>query len=223
MALNQFFMLSGGAVSPVPCSVRDAIFQNINRTYASKCFMGSNTGFNEVWIFWPSAASTGYCDMAAKVNILENTWDIMPLQRNTWIDVSVVPNPVATNSAGVVYAHEDGNDADTAAMTPSFTTGYFSLNQGEDTMFVDRIYPDFKWGKYGGTSGANLQITVHTAKYPGSTPVTYGPFTVTDATPFISKRMRGRFFALEVSGADMGSFWRFGAVKIRAAPDGRGV
>ena len=222
MTPGQFFTMSAGGVQPMVCPVRDAVFQNINRSYTNSCFAGANTSFNEVWFFWPSAASTGYCDMAVKHNKIENTWDIVPLQRNTWIDVSVIPNPIATNSSGVVYAQESGQDADTVAMTPSFTTGYFTFNEGEDIMFVDRVYPDFKWGTYG-TSGASIQITVYTAKYPGSTPVAYGPFTVTQATPYISKRMRGRFFALGVSGADAGSFWRLGAVKFRAAPDGRGV
>ena len=164
--------------------------------------------------------------MAVKHNKIENTWDIVPLQRNTWIDVSVIPNPIATNSSGVVYAQESGQDADINPISSWFLTGLFSLNNGEDVPFIDRIYPDLKWGEFGGTQGASLQITVYLYKYPNpnTTPKVYGPFTMNETISFISKRMRGgHYVQLKVQSTDAGSFWRWGATKVRWAPDGRGL
>jgi len=225
MGQNSFFVLNGSTVTPLPCSVWDAVFQNINRKYASACFAGTNTGFNEVWFFWPSAASGGYCDMAAKVNVQENTWDISQIQRNTWIDVSQVPYPLATTYTGTIYQHESGADAGSSPMEASFQTSRFTLSEGADAMAFDRIYPDFKWGLYGASPGANIQISVNSYKYSGQIlpSRTYGPFSVTDTTPYISQRGRGKWLDIAVSSSDSGSFWRLGAVGFRAAPDGRGV
>ena len=225
MGPNAFFALNGGTVTPLPCPVWDAVFQNINRSYASACFAGANTGFNEVWFFYPSKASGGYCDMVAKFNTVEGTWDILEIQRNTWIDVSVVPYPIATNFAGTVYAHETGPDADTSPMSAWFQTSRFSLQEGEDAMAFDRVFPDFKWGAYGSSPAANMQVTINSYKYPDQIAPsrTYGPYSMAQPIPYISKRGRGKWFDLTISSSDSGSFWRLGAVKFRAAPDGRGV
>jgi hypothetical protein len=225
MGANGFFSLNGGTVTPLPCAVWDAVFQNINRNYTASCFAGANTGFNEVWFFYPSKKSGGPCDMAAKVNVSEGTWDIVNIQRNTWIDVSAIPYPIATTQTGDIYAHERGPDADMRAMASLFRTSRFSLNEGEDAMAFDRIFPDFKWGTYDSPPDAAMQITINSYKYPGQiTPSrTYGPYPVTQATPYISKRGRGKWFDLTVSSSSWGTFWRLGAVKFRAAPDGRGV
>ena len=97
------------------------------------------------------------------------------------------------------------------------------MSDGQDVASLDRIYPDAKWGEYGGSQNAQIQITISTAKYPGSPLVSSGPFTVTQATQFISKRMRGRYFKLRVEGNDLGSFARLGAIKFRWKPDGLGL
>jgi hypothetical protein len=216
--------MTGGQVSPLPCTVWDAVFQDLDLNNVSKCFAGSNTAFSEVLFFFPSkSGGLGYCDKAAKFNHLENTWDIIPLPRSTWIDVSVIPNPIATTNSGVIYAHESGKDADGTALDWWFETGFFCLSDGQEVASLDRIYPDAKWGEYGGSQNAQIQITISTAKYPGSSLVAYGPFTVTQATQFISKRMRGRYFKMRVEGNDLGSFARLGAIKFRWKPDGRGL
>ncbi len=223
MGIASFFVLSGGSVAQIPCPVWDAVYQNLDVSNKQLCFAGANTAFSEIWFYYPSLAKLGYCDMAAKYNVVEQTWDIVQIQRNTWIDASIIPNPIATTQTGAVYAHESGMDADNQPITPSFQTGYFSISNGEDIPFVDRIYPDFRWGEYGQSQNAQIQVTVYTAKYPGSTPKAYGPYLVTKSTPYISKRIRGRYFSLAISSSDSGSFWRLGAVKVRWAPDGRGL
>jgi hypothetical protein len=223
MGTNNFFALSGNGVVPLPCPVWDAVFQDLDTTNAYKCFAGSNTSFSEVWFFYPSlSGGLGYCDKYAKFNVTEGTWDVGSLQRNTWLDTSVVGSPVALNNAGCVYAHESGTDADGSPLGYSYDTGYFYVDDGRETVFIDRIYADFKWGLYGGSENASILVTVKAVKYPGGAVSTYGPFTVTKATPFISKRIRARQIMLHIEGNDMGSFTRLGLVRVRFAPDGRG-
>ncbi len=230
MGPANFFRMTGGAVTAIPCSIWDAVFQNLDVTQKALCHAGANTSFTEVLFFYPSSAGLGYCDTCAKYNVAEGTWDITQdgtfAQRNTWIDLSILPNPIATTNSGTIYAHESGRDADINPISAWFLTGLFSLNNGEDVPFIDRIYPDLKWGEFGGTQGASLQITVYLYKYPNpnTTPKVYGPFTMNETISFISKRMRGgHYVQLKVQSTDAGSFWRWGATKVRWAPDGRGL
>ena len=226
MGLANFFVMNGGAVSVLPCSIWDAVFQNLDVTQKSLCHAGANTSFTEILFFFPSSAGLGYCDTCAKYNVIEQTWDLVEdgsfSQRNTWIDLSILTNPIATTNFGAIYTHEDGYDAGTNAIGSWFETGYFALSNGQDVPFIDRIYPDFRWGEYGGSDDATLQVTVYIASHPGATPTAYGPYSITKATPYIAKRMRGRYVMLKVLSTDTGSFWRLGAVKVRWAPDGRG-
>jgi hypothetical protein len=223
MGTNNFFVLSGGGVQPIPCPVWDAVFQDLDLTNSARCHAGSNTSFSEVIFFYPSkSGSLGYCDKYVKYNIMENTWDIGSIQRNTWQDTSIIGLPVATANTGAIYSHESGYDADGSPLNYSFKTGWTYIDSGREISFIDRIYPDFKWGEYNGSQNASILVTVYTVNYPGDTPVSYGPFTVNSSTQFISKRIRARQIMFKFEGNDMGTFSRLGLVRVRYSPDGRG-
>jgi hypothetical protein len=222
MGKSNFYSLTGAGVSIIPCTVWDLVFHDLDDDYKHLCVAGSDTAFSEVWFFYPSnAGSYGYCDKYVKYNVNEGVWDAGTLQRNAWVNRSVLPNPIAITDGGFIYSHESGHDAGDSAINPFFETGYFTINEGEDFVFIDRIYPDFKWGEYGDAQTAQIQITIKVADFAGETPVEYGPYTVSQASQHISKRVRGRYIALRVESADAGSFWRLGDVKFRYAPDGR--
>lgn len=227
MGKGNFFAYAGSGVQPIPCSVWDAVFQDLDATNAHKVVAGSNTDFTEVWWFYPSSGATNP-DKWAKYNIVEGTWDIGNLDRSAWIDRSVLGRPIAASSSGVIYSHESGYDDDANPLIPSFTTGYFTLGNGQEFVFIDEVYPDFQWETRDGTTpDAQIGITLNLVDFPGQTPRAFGPFIVTRSTPKINpvdsggRRIRARQIALEVSSSDVGSFWRLGAVKFRNAPDGR--
>jgi hypothetical protein len=222
MGSAGFFQLTGGGVSPIPCAVWDAVYQDLDTANQNKCFAGANSLFSEVFFFFPSLSGRlGYCDKYAKYNTLEGIWDIGTLQRNTWIDKSVINYPIATTQTGVVYKHEFGKDDGSNAIMSSFDTGWFYVGEGEDIVFLDKIFPDFRWGFYGGSQNAQIRITIYAVMYPGDTPASYGPFTITQATQFIDQRLRARQIKLHVESDDVGSFWRLGQIRVRWAPDGK--
>jgi hypothetical protein len=219
---NNIFVLSGGTVSILPCSVWDTLFQDLDLTNASKCWMGSNTLFSEIIIGYPSTSGgLGICDKYVKFNTVEGTWDAGSLQRNTWLDQTILGPPVSCTDSGIIYKHETGFDADTGPITSGFTTGYFYIDEGRQFVFIDQIIQDFRWGDWAAAQTAILQVWVNAINNMGDTPRTFGPFTVTAATNFISTRIRARQISLTVQSSDSGSFWRLGHVRVRYALDGR--
>jgi hypothetical protein len=106
-------------------------------------------------------------------------------------------------------------------MTSYFQTGYFVLSEADVKMFVDQVWPDMKWGYYNGVQDANIRLTFYVADYPGDTPITYGPFTLTQATKFITPRFRGRLVSIRIESNDIDSWWRLGNMRYRYQPDGK--
>jgi hypothetical protein len=227
MGTSNFYVYSGGSASVLPCPVWDAVFQNLNTNFLQNVCAMPNTPYNEIGWFYPSASSvTGENDSYVKMNILEPgaPWDIGPistLQRSAWIDQSILGMPIATNSSGIIYFQETTPDADGSPLESTFTTGDFYLSEGEEFVYVDQIMPDFKWESFTGTTSAQIQLTFNISNFPGDTPITYGPFTVTQATEYLSVRFRGRLMSVTVTSADLGSFWRLGSIKFRYTTSGR--
>lgn len=227
MGQSNFYVYAGGGVVVLPCSVWDFVFQNLNTAYSQNVRAMPNTNFNEVgWLFPSNASVNGECDCYVKMNVTEpnNPWDYGPsgaLPRSAWTDQSVLGPPLSTSPSGLIYQQETTMDADGSPLMYSFTTGYFFLAEGEDFVFVDQIYPDFIWGFYGQTQTATVMLTFNITNYPGDTPINYGPYSVTQATEYVSVRFRGRQMSITVAGNDLGSFTRLGRVRYRWSPAGR--
>jgi hypothetical protein len=226
MGPANFYSFTGSGLSVLPCTVWDFVFQNLDQNFVQNVRAMPNTGFNEAGFFFPSNASvSGENDCYVKFNIVEpnQPWDYGPsnaLPRSAWIDESVLGTPIAA-TGGAIFQHEVGNNANNVALTPSFTTGYFFIGEGEDFSIVDVIYPDFIWGFFGNPQTAIIQMSFNVTNYPGDVPTTYGPYTVTQQTEYIGVRFRGRQMSITVASSDIGSFWRLGRVRYRYASAGR--
>lgn len=220
---NNFYALAGGSPVVIPCSVWDIVFQNLDRGNLDKCWVETVTSFSEVWFFYPSASGgTGQCDSYAKVNVLDGSWDYGSMPRSAGIDQSVLGNPIMATPTGVIYTHESGYDADSQPLIPAFTTGAFYLAEGEDFAVIDAVYPDFKLNLSGGSApSAIVQITFYVTDYPGDTPRSYGPYSMSTTTQKLDVRFRGRQVIIAMTSTDIGSWWRLGKVRFRFATSGR--
>ena len=222
MGVSNFFVLGGGGAVPLPCSVWDVVFQNLDTANQSKCRAAANTPFNEVFFFYPSkSGGTGENDSYVKVNVVTGEWDYGSLGRSAWIDQSVLGMPIGASPQSIIYQHETTNDADGAPLVSGFTTGYWQMSEGEQLNFLDWFLPDFKWGLFGGSQSAQIQVTLFGIDYAGDTPVQFGPYTVTQSSQFFNPRIRKRFVAMQVQSSDLGSFWRIGGSRVRTNADGR--
>lgn len=221
MGASQFFMLGGEGVQPLPCPVWDVVFQDIDTTHASRIRCAVNSRFGEIAWYYPTISSGGEVTAYVKFNAYLGVWDYGTLGRSAWVDQSVLGAPIGADPASLyLYQHETSTDADGAPLLASFQSGYAALSEGDQKMFVDQVWPDAKWSYYGSMPNATLQITFYVTDYPGQTPRIYGPYSVTQATTYISPRFRGRLVAVNVSSSDTGSFWRLGNIRYRVKPDG---
>ncbi len=219
---NNFFTIGASGVVPLPCSVWDQVFQNLSTANQSKIRVAVNSAFNEVMWLYPSANSTGECDSYVKVHIQGNEfeWDYGSLPRTAWADVSILGMPFGVDNFGQVYQHETGTSI-TGTGLPSFQTGWWTISEGQELAFVDMIIPDFIWGLRSGTPNAQVNITFYGVNYPGDTPTTYGPYTVTQQTEFINIRFRNRLMSAFIQSNASSEFWRLGRIRFRFAQSGR--
>ena len=219
--VNNFYILGANGVTDIPCTVWDFVFQNLNSTYQTKVRCATNSMYNEVTWYFPSSSSTGENDSYVKYNSTRKEWDYGLLSRTAWTDTSVLGNPIGTDAAGFIWQHELTNDAGGVPMNPSFKSGWWTINDGNELAFIDWIIPDFKFGTYSGAKTASVLVTFYAVDYPGDPVRTYGPYTVTSATEYLNVRIRGRLLSMMAESQDLGSFWRLGRVRYRWQQSGR--
>lgn len=224
LSQNDFYVTRGGTPQVLPCSVRDVIFDNLDGQYTNNIHADANTYFDEIKWYFPTTGSAGVCNAYVKWNVTENLWDYSldgcP-NISAWTDQSVVGAPLGTDYSGYVQEWEASYDYDGAALNPYFQTGWFKLGGGQVSLFVERINPDFTM-----RLGSEVLITVTFAdevpEDDGLSPErNYGPYLVTQQTPFIIVRGSGRVARLRVESTALNTTWRYGEPLARVAPDGR--
>jgi len=231
MGQSQFYRLGNSGVETIRCPVWDVIFQDLDTTNLDKIRIAPNSRFNEISWFYPTLGNGGEPNKYVKYNIALDQWDYGTLERTAWINESVFGPPIASGplpGGGGYYIvqHETSPDAVNAngnpiAINASFQTGYFVMNEADLKMFVDQVWPDMKWGYFGGTQNAQVNLTFYVNDYAGQTPIEYGPFAMTEETKFLTPRFRGRLVSIKIESNDVGSFWRIGNMRYRVQPDGK--
>jgi hypothetical protein len=224
MGQSQFFSLSAGGVTPIFCPVWDVIFQDLDLTNLDKIRVAPNSRFGEVTWYYPVTSNGGEITNYVKYNVNLQVWDYGTLARTAWINESVLGPPIGADPSSLyIYQHETSPDADGQPMLSSFTTGYFALSEADVKTFIDQVWPDMKWGYYGGVQNATVNITFNYVDYPSqySSPQVAGPYALTSTTQFISPRIRGRLVQINVNSSDIGSWWRIGNIRYRFQQDGK--
>ena len=228
------FMLYNGTTQVLDCPIRDLVYGNLNIAQESKITCGVNSQFNEVRWDFPSAMSTEN-DSFVIFNYAENTWTYgsnalsfgLIVARTCWSDTSVFETPVAFDATGAGWNHEVGYSAGAAAMPWFLQSGEIDIAEGEQMMFADLMLVDQKMtinGSPDGPQAGSVNYTISAQRYSADPQVApaQAPYTATPATETIPFRVRGRQLAFLVANPNVvGQFWRLGAIRVRAAPDGR--
>lgn len=228
MGQSQFFRLSGNGVEPIRCPIWDVVFQDLDTANLDRIRVAANSRFGEISWYFPTKGNSGENNGYIKYNFVLEQWDYgfnsasnPYVSRTAWINESVLGAPIGAALNRYIYQHETSTDADGQPMDSYFQTGYFVLSDADVKMFIDQVWPDMKWGYYGGAQSANILLTFYVTDYAGQTPLVYGPYTLTQATTYITPRFRGRLVSIRVESNDIGSFWRLGNFRYRIQADGR--
>jgi hypothetical protein len=228
MGPSQFFRLSGGGVEPIRCPVWDVVFQDLDTNNLDKIRVAPNSRFGEITWYFPTISNGGENEGYVKYNFILDQWDYgfnstanPYVARSAWINESVLGSPIGAGLNQIIFQHETSPDADGVPMNSYFQTGYFALSEADVKMFIDQVWPDMKWGYFGGSQDANINMTFYVTDYPGQSAIEYGPFILTQETTFITPRFRGRLVSIRIDSNDIDSFWRLGNFRYRLQPDGR--
>lgn len=224
LSLNEFFVYRGGQVSVLPCDVHDFIFNNIDLTYQDSVFCAANAASSEITWWFPIFGSNGVCTAYVKWNVTEGFWDYGQdqLSLSAWADQSVFGPPIGADYGHLLQQFETAPDFDGVPLISSFATGFFTLQDGTNRVFLERIFPDLTMSTDG-----KVQIYINVADTVAQTPDagypvrTYGPYEVTQTTPWIIIRARGIYFQFILVCSAPNTFWRIGSPLAVIAPDGR--
>lgn len=221
-SFRNFYLISGSGVQMLPCSVWDEVFQDLDSAAQSKCVAWANSMFNEVWFFYPSLRDgTGENTRFVKYNPVEQAWDYGVLGRSAAIDQSVLGEPIAATTGGIIYQHETSMDADGSAISSWIESGDFMISDGTYCAFTDHLRPDAKFMSTGATTGATLKFTLTVTNDITGVVQTIGPLSFTSATQYLTYRARGHRMRVRISSDDLGTWWRGGRSRYRGAPDGK--
>jgi hypothetical protein len=216
------FFVYNGSVQPLPCSVKDYVFSNLNVGQAFKVFAAENSAHSEVTWYYPIGSGTTEITNYVTYNYEENLWSVGTLTRGAWFDSGLSNFPLATSiitdtNANYMYEHENGYDADGEALTAFVESGDLEIGDGNSFMFMNRIIPDFS---FKGTD-PSVSMTIKGKDYPLQDASVLATTTVTSSTGQSVIRARSRHPSIRIESTGEGYGWRLGTLRMDVRQDGR--
>lgn len=230
MGKNEFYLYDG-AVTQIPCDVKEYVFSGMNVEQQLKVYSGHCSSFSEVWWFYPSLESEEN-DRYVVYNYEQKVWYYGAMPRTAWLDRNVLSYPLAVAPDGYVYYHENGlNDGSVnppAPLPAYIESSVVDMSDGDQFMFATRIIPDLTF-RNSSAATPTATITLKARNFPG------GAYFATDADPVTKTtslpveqftnelyvRLRGRSMSLRIESNQTGTAWRLGDPRLDLRTDGR--
>ena len=241
---NDKFYTYSGRVDTLPCTLRQFVFTNMNRTQGQIFFAGSNAQFNEVIWFYCSE-NAEQVNRYVVYNYSENIWYFGSIDRTTWVDAGNTRYPLAAAN-GWVYQHEDGNDdgqplgAPPVGLNSYIQSADVDISDGDRFILIRRIIPDVNFtdsdianAVTGDALAPQVDMTVGIRDFPGASSVTTnannlttkrGVVTTTTIDQYTNQvfvRARGRQMSFKIASNGVGVRWQLGMPRFDARTDGR--
>lgn len=230
MGKNEFYVYDG-AVSQIPCDVKEYVFDRLNQRQALKVYCGHSSSFSEVWWLYPSSSSEEN-DSYVVYNYEQRVWYYGQLPRTTWNDRGVLSYPVATSPDGYLYYQEngfdDGSQNPPTALNTYIESSVVDIGDGDQFAFATRIIPDITF-RNSSAATPSATFTVKARNFPGgayfgsdSDPVTKtATLPVEQFTDQLFVRLRGRSMSIRIESSQTGTAWRLGDPRVDIRTDGR--
>lgn len=238
MGTDKFYMYSG-RVETLPCSLRQYVYNDLNKDQSFQVFAGGNEGYNEVWWFYVSNSTAGTTiDKYVIYNYLDRVWYYGTMARTAWLDSGISDFPMATDYNNRILYHEssvDDNAGEGSLPINSYIqSSDFDIGDGHNFGFVWRILPDVN---FSGSTVNNPAVTM-TIKPRQNSGTPYGAAnspTVTSADNYslgqlyniqeftgqVYTRIRGRQMSFRIESDGLGVAWQLGMTRIDVRQDGR--
>ena len=230
MGVDQFYVYRGN-VTPLNCTVKEKILTDINNEQSEKIFVGVNSGFGEIWWFYPSLESDNI-DKYVVYNYDMDIWYYGTLNRTAWIDRGIDDFPIAAGTDGKLYFHEFGHD-DQSTATPTAINSFvqsapIDLGDGEVFSYVRKLIPDVTF-RNSTNAAPTVDYTIDAFNYNGGLQVSSDTANIVKSssvpieqyTEKVDLRVRGRAIALKVQSSQTGTTWRLGLNRLDIRPDGK--
>lgn len=185
MGVDKFYIYSG-RVETLPCSVRQYVFNDINRDQESQFFAGTNEGYSEVWWFYCSVSGpdgTGTVENPNSIvdryvifNYLDRVWYYGKMDRTAWLDSPLRQFPQAATGNNIIVSHEaavdDNSTTEPTAISAYIQSSDFDIGDGHNYGFVWRIIPDITFDGSNTlgvtTTDPYVRFTIRPRQNPGS-------------------------------------------------------
>lgn len=218
------FYVYNGSVQPLPCSVKDYVFSNLNEGQSFKVFAAENNAFSEVIWYYPIGSGNTEITNYVSYNYAENLWSVGTLVRGAWRGAGTRNKPLATSvitdtDNNYLYSHEVGFDDDGSPMTAYVESGDLEIEEGQRFMMISRVIPDFAFS--GTTSDASIDMTIKGKDFPLGSTSTLATATVTSSTDQNHVRARARHPIVRLESSGSGYGWRLGDLRFDIRSDGR--
>ena len=237
---NDKFYTYSGRVDTLPCTLRQYIFQDINRSQSQLFLAGSNVQYNEIIWFYCSATAAEI-DRYVIYNYAENLWYYGQLERTAWIDAGVTHYPLGLSKGWVNYHESSTDDGQPLGATPLPIHSYLQsadidVGDGDKYMLIRRMIPDvnFTGSVQSNTQTPQAIITVGVRNFPGASnadtnasglstarDVVTSSVTIDQYTNQVFIRARGRQMNFRIESVNLGTQWQLGMPRIDAREDGK--
>jgi hypothetical protein len=241
---NDKFYTYSGRVDTLPCTLRQYVFSNINRTQSQLVFSGSNAQFNEIVWFYCSSDSA-QINRYVIYNYAENIWYYGSIERTAWVDAGNTAYPLATQG-GWLYQHENGHDdgqpngAPPLGIASYIQSADIDIDDGDQFMLLRRIIPDVNFTNSsianpvtGDAITPEVTITVGVRNFPGAISDTDNASNISNTRQVVTEatinqytnqifvRARGRQMNFRIGSTGIGTQWQLGMPRMDARPDGK--
>ena len=230
MGVDQFYVYRGN-VNQLNCTVKEKVLTDINNDQSTKIFVGVNSGFQEIWWFYPSLNSDNI-DKYVVYNYEMDIWYYGTLNRTAWIDRGIDDFPIAAGTDGKLYSHEFGIDdqsgASPAAVEAFIQSAPIDLGDGEVFSYVRKLIPDITF-RTSTNPAPQADYTIDAFNYNGGLKVSTDTANIVKSssvpveqyTEKVDLRVRGRAVSLKISSDQVGTTWRTGLNRLDIRPDGK--
>lgn len=216
MGDKQFYVYDG-TIRVIKCEVRRHVFEDINLQQGFKVFGALNSGYNEVWWFYQSAAGTEN-DRYVIYNFQKNIWYFGELNRTAFLDTGEVGiYPIAAGSDNYMYNQEVGVDADGVGMDYFLESADMVIDQRNRFVYVKNIIPDLL------ESNKNIILTFTSRRFPQDPGYISRTYTITPGTDVIGTRTKGGqvSFSYQNDPIDsLGATFQVGDLEVQYLPTG---